>query len=75
MSLAVTTATLRPGLGERGEDGAGAQVLRVVHHHFGVGLAVVRSSCRRCRAPTGGAPVTMDRLFGLVKRGHDAVAA
>ena len=31
---------LRAGIGERGEDGAGAQILRVVHHHFGAGVSV-----------------------------------
>ena len=41
---------LGAGVGERGEDRAGAQVLRVVHHHFGAGVADPRSSCRRCRA-------------------------
>ena len=31
---------LRARVGERGEDRAGAQVLGVVHHHFGAGVAV-----------------------------------
>ena len=69
LSLAVTTATFAPASAKRGEDGAGAQVLRVVHHHFRRRVSGRRSSCRRCRAPTGGAPVTIDRLFGLVKLG------
>ena len=65
----MTTATLAPAFGERRKDRAGAQVLGVVHHHFGARLRRPRNSCRRCRAPTAGTPVTIDRLFGLVNDG------
>ena len=72
LSLAVTTATLAPGVRERREDRAGAQVLGVVHHHFGAGVAVpevVAADAVHRRRRAGD-----DRqVVGIRERRHDAV--
>ena len=63
---------LAPGVGQRGEDRRRAQVLRVVHHHFGAGVAVpevVAADAVDRRRHAGD-----DRqVVGIGERRHDAV--